>query len=191
LEFRNQMKKCKHYISIVFLMTSTIIHSQGLKIEANKAERYVEASDNKVGLTTIDSAQNLVWMRCVVGQEFDSAGTKACSGKAEGVTFTEAIAFSKKIGNGWRIPTLWEIQGSKVHVMKALAMGKTEAPGKYGGGGWDCVGLGVWTTTGVEGQPNQTNMAKCAGIMTGNDIKREQFDRFGDSRALLIMVRSN
>lgn len=187
------MKTYKYYISIILLMISTINHSQGLKIDSQKIERYVDATDKKVGLTTIDSSQNLIWMRCVVGQEFDTAGENACIGKADGVKFTEAVAFSKKIGNGWRMPTLWEIQGSNQHVMKALAMGKTERAGKYGGGGWDCVGLAVWTTTGVTDMPNFVNMAKCTGITTGNDMKSSAlsvFDKFGDTRGLLILVRN-
>ena len=118
---------------------------------------------------------------------------KAVADKYDGVKFTEAVAFSKKIGNGWRMPTLWEIQGSNQHVMKALAMGKTERAGKYGGGGWDCVGLAVWTTTGVTDMPNFVNMAKCTGITTGNDMKSSAlsvFDKFGDTLGLLILVRN-
>lgn len=183
------MQTYKYYVSIILLMASTIIHSQGLKLDSQKIERYVDATDKKVGLTSIDSTQNLIWMRCVVGQEFDAADTKVCGGKTDGVTFTEAVAFTNKIGNGWRMPTLWETQGSSDYVMKALAMGKSAPSGKYGGGGWDCVGLGIWTTTGVTDQPNQINMATCRGFTTGNNIAPNQFDKFGDARGLLILVR--
>ena len=78
-------------------------------------------------------------------------------------------------------------------AVRSLAMGKTERAGKYGGGGWDCVGLAVWTTTGVTDMPNFVNMAKCTGITTGNDMKSSAlsvFDKFGDTRGLLILVRN-
>lgn len=178
-------------ISVIAVFSSPFAFSQpkGLKFTPESGARYVDSMDPKVGPITIDSAQGITWMRCAVGQEIESDASKECVGNLDSMTFKDIAPFAKKIGPGWRLPTLWEVKGANEHVMKALAKGKRAQPGKYGGGGWDCEGLGIWTSTGVTGMPNAINLAICTGFTSGNNIKDSAVDKFGDTRAPLMLVR--
>ena len=183
------MKKYLLQFGIIFLASSlAFAEPKGLKFSPEKNERYSNTKDPIVGPTTFDSAQNIVWMSCAVGQELNSE-SKVCIGSPDRLTFQQATSFAKKIGHGWRLPTYWEVKGASQSVMKILSNEKRESAGKYGGGGWDCERMGVWTTTGVEGNPNSINVAQCIGFSNGNNIDNRQFDKFGYEAFSLILVK--
>ncbi len=181
--------KFKYYFFLVPLLLPIIANAQGLKFEAGKSERYTDAKDGKVGLTTVDTAQNVTWMRCLVDQEFDEA-FKVCEGEGAKVTFLEATAFSRKVGNGWRLPTYWEVESAREYVMKILAQGKWESPSGFNEGGWACEKSGVWTSTGVKDEPNRVFAAVCKGFGTGNDIRGVSSERHGSKKDYMILVKA-
>jgi hypothetical protein len=182
------LMKLKHYLPVAFGALSTIANAQGLNFESSKSVRFTDSKDSKVGLTSVDAAQNITWMRCAVDQKFDEV-SKVCNGEAAKVTFLEATAFAKKIGNGWRLPTYWEAESARGYVMKILARGVHAPSGTYGGGGWDCEYSDIWTSTDVKDQPNQVGTASCQGFTSGNTIKFNEVERHGNYRAQLILVK--
>lgn len=71
---------------------------------------------NKEGNLILDKATNLVWMRCSLGQIWDS-GSETCKGSANEYTFESALkaaeGFNREGGisgyTDWRVPTAREL----------------------------------------------------------------------------------
>ena len=174
-----------------FFLAATTVYADvnGLKYTAEKQERFSNSTDPSVGPITIDSFEELIWMRCTVGQEFDS-GKNECVGNPTVLRFTDAATFAKKIGKGWRLPTISEVQSASGHVMRALANGDWEKAGKYGGGGWACEKKSIWTSTIGGAGENGILMADCVGFSKGNAIRGGAVDKFSNAGASLMLVKS-
>ncbi len=183
------MKVSKFLVAAACVSLSTVF-AQGLKFDGSNTERFSYGKDPKVGLTATDSYQKLTFMRCLVDQEF-SEDSKVCLGGGKSVTFQQATVFASGIGNGWRLPTWWEVEAAKDYVMKAMASGKEASRGKYGGGGWDCDGRAVWTITGVQGAPNLVNAALCTEFSSGANLKSVEVSRQGGDTARIILVKKS
>ena len=67
-------------------------------------------SDNGDGTVT-DSYTGFTWMRCSMGQTWDS-GTSSCTGTAGSYTWDQAMALTSNFAghNDWRLPTIQELQ---------------------------------------------------------------------------------
>lgn len=85
------------------------------------------------GAEVQDLTTGLVWQRCSVGQRWSGSG---CAGEAQTFTFQQAQTQS---GNGWRVPTVRELQSLRVcsqgfsSVKEDLQDGKAQVPS-------DCAG---------------------------------------------------
>jgi hypothetical protein len=54
-----------------------------------------------------DAKTGLIWLRCLIGQNFDSKG--ACVGQAQTFTHENALKVAKNIGGDWRLPSYAEL----------------------------------------------------------------------------------
>ena len=175
----------------IMILTASVALAEpkGLKFEPVEQERFTQSKNPIVGPTVIDSYQNITWMACAVGQEFD-ANKKQCTGDGDLMTFQQAVAFVKKIGNGWRIPRYQEIKGAESYVMEILSNGNKKSANKYTSGGWNCSKRGVWTNTLWEsGNSNMMAYAECDMYSLGPEIKPFSAKTFGDERSRLILVK--
>jgi hypothetical protein len=95
---------------------SSIAFAQGISLDKSdtdnlnkaKKERFILKSDKLMGAVVVDTSTGREYMRCLVGQTYNAAATSAaekCNGKAQDLTFEQAIAVQNKAGNGWRLPS--------------------------------------------------------------------------------------
>lgn len=61
------------------------------------------------GAEVKDTKTNLIWQRCNIGQKWDKA-KDTCSGTATTLTWKTALSETKKLGNGYRLPNIKELQ---------------------------------------------------------------------------------
>jgi hypothetical protein len=99
----------------IFLMSS-ISFAQGISLDKSdtdnlnkaKKERFVLKSDKLMGAVVVDTSTGREYMRCLVGQTYNEAASseeEKCNGKAQELTFEQAILVQKKAGSGWRLPS--------------------------------------------------------------------------------------
>ncbi len=180
------------FFSLAAIMFTASSFSQGLKFDPSDTERFVDGKEPKVGLTMVDRAQKITWMRCAVEQEFD-VSTKECSGRPAALTYTQASAFAEKIGEGWRLPTYSELSSNGELLMRILAQGKRVQPGKYGGGGWACHGMPLWSSTKYQSSAGNIGLVgSCKETTSGTFLEEGLAHRYQEPHgAYLILVRSN
>lgn len=56
-----------------------------------------------------DTKTNLVWQRCNIGQKWDEKSNN-CTGTATNLKWKSALIEANKIGNGYRLPNIKELQ---------------------------------------------------------------------------------
>lgn len=61
------------------------------------------------GAEVHDTKTDLIWQRCNIGQKWDKA-KDTCSGTATTLTWKTALSEAKKLGNGYRLPNIKELQ---------------------------------------------------------------------------------
>lgn len=88
-------------VAAFFVSTSTLAECDRSKQPAPGAPRFV-ASGGEVR----DTTTRLVWNRCAAGMKW--AGT-TCTGTPMVVTLAEARSHAKKLGGGWRVPSIEEL----------------------------------------------------------------------------------
>jgi hypothetical protein len=97
------------FIFISFLIQNTAFAEGVNFIKGESAPRYVESFDSKMGIIVTDNDLKLQFTKCLVGMK-SSESDKQCSGNPESLNWSDANAFSKQLGNGWRLPTTQEFE---------------------------------------------------------------------------------
>ena len=161
---------------------------------------------NVGGETFKDNSTRLEWMRCAVGQEVTRVDVEVgaeyykkngrCKGTATRITYQQAISFTKKIGHGWRMPTIFEIEtlnngGLSDFRIKEILVGLTKGRRDQWGDYYYCENgyFGVWSTTPEKNKPNNVMRYECQGRVMGEPMYRVSGDIYSDDGSSLILVK--
>lgn len=75
------------------------------------------------GAEVKDKQTNLIWQRCSIGQTWDKT-QKTCSGSPQKLKWKTALSEAKKLGNGYRLPNVKELQSIIEYQCAAPAINK-------------------------------------------------------------------
>lgn len=109
----------------------------------NNRSRFELDMDDDAGIIVIDKVQNLEFTLCPVGMT-SSQNSPSCSGKPYSLTYRQALSFSRKAGNGWRLPTYSEFSS----FANSSSAFKSESSRL----GENFQNLFFWTSAGVSGR---------------------------------------
>lgn len=81
----------------------------------------------------IDTKSKLIWKRCSFGEEWQKG--KGCVGEIKLIRRTEAEAYARSLGNGWRVPSVDELlslvdERCKTPVINSALFGKLHDTGE-------------------------------------------------------------
>jgi hypothetical protein len=183
------------------MLVSLAADAQGLKYDGPKQgrQRFTVTEDAKVGGPAFrDTATGLVWMRCAVGQEFDADKAK-CLGQFDPLTYQQATEFADRIGGGWRLPTFRELETitndlpaglyNDYSTRSILTSGRG-ASNPFGGGFDACrAGMGFWSASGVDGDPNRVYALRCSYRTMHQPMEFETAAKASSRRYAVILVR--
>lgn len=86
--------------------------------------RYLLVPDSG-GSEVLDTQTQLIWQRCSLGQTWSGS---TCTGKASNHSWTDALEKAKAIGNGYRLPTIKELQSLVDEACYSSAINGTSFP---------------------------------------------------------------
>lgn len=70
-----------------------------------------------------DKKTNLIWQRCSIGQAWDK-NAKACIGSPKKLNWKTALTEANKLGNGYRLPNIKELQSIMEYKCSTPAINK-------------------------------------------------------------------
>lgn len=70
-----------------------------------------------------DKKTNLIWQRCSIGQKWDKS-TQKCTGSPKKLNWKTALKEANKLGNGYRLPNIKELQSIIEYQCSAPAINK-------------------------------------------------------------------
>ena len=68
----------------------------------------INNGDGSTTATATDQVTNLIWNRCVFGQNWNAA-TEQCIGSPILLSWKEALQTADQLGSGWRLPNIMEL----------------------------------------------------------------------------------
>ena len=110
--------------------------------------RYEIVSDSN-GREVLDKWTKLVWQRCALGQEW-SAEKNSCEGDAKNAEWANSMLAATKLGNGYRMPNIKELQSLIEESCTGLAINENFFPN---------AGGRYWSSTALANQYNDTDRA--------------------------------